>query len=148
MNKLITFSDLSNYICKVNSWLDFANEKVILLDQQTGLIATLAFEKNKICSHISNLKNPNEQFVTFLNKMELELNNFFLLENGSNVKSFENLLTTLQLEHSVLKILYFISGSQTIDAYFTLSIKNSKTIHILNKKIVETDKHLDTLLLL
>ena len=144
----MTFSDFTNYICKVNKWLDFANDKVLFLEERTNLLTTLAIEKNKICSHISSLRNSNKEFKSFLKKMKIELNNFHFLENGSNIKIFENTLATLQLEYSVLKILHSISTSQIVDDYFSISLKLSKRIYEINKTMIDIDKHLSTLLLL
>lgn len=144
----MTFSDFTNYIYKVNKWLDFANDKVLFLEERTNLLTTLAIEKNKICSHISSLRNSNKEFKSFLKKMKIELNNFHFLENGSNIKIFENTLATLQLEYSVLKILHSISTSQIVDGYFSISLKLSKRIYEINKTMIDIDKHLSTLLLL
>ena len=144
----MTFSDFTNYIYKVNKWLDFANDKVLFLEERTNLLTTLAIEKNKICSHISSLRNSNKEFKSFLKKMKIELNNFHFLENGSNIKIFENTLATLQLEYSVLKILHSISTSQIVDGYFSISLKFSKRIYEINKTMIDIDKHLATLLLL
>ena len=148
MDKLVTFTDLSNYIQNVNKWLELAYYRIDILDEKTKYLLQLSNCKNQIIESVANVNATNPTFKTFLSKMKQELSNFTLEDNYSNIKSFEGILSTLQLEYSVVIILYFCGDDDTkhVKDYFTKSLELIETVKKIYKQLSNIDYSLETLL--
>jgi hypothetical protein len=149
MNTLTTYESLSNYISKVNQWLLFAYKKIELLENKTNKINLLAKSKCDFVNFFRNLRFPKPIVEGFRTKSTNSLYNFFICDDEINLKLYENLLTTLQLEYSIICILHCPNICQTpeIKDFFSKSLLILNDVKEINKNLKDLDYSLEHLLI-
>lgn len=148
MNTLTTYESLSNYISNVRQWLSYAYIKIEILENRTNKISLLANNRFEFVNFLKECKFTKMILETFRTKANTSLSNFSLCDTEANLKMYENLLTTLQLEYSVICILHCPETTPHIKDFFSKSLLIINEIKQIDKDLRDLDILLERLLII